>query len=381
MSDVIIIGGGPIGSIVGVLLARKGIDVLIIEKQKHPRWKPCGEGLSREGVEILKKNNLYSPVKNLFKNVNGISFSILDTCIAFREYDTPIAYTLDRAKFDQALFLYAKEMGAKVREIERVKNIITLEKVQVKTQHNIYKSDVVVGADGVNSIVGKKLYRNWASNEIGFTRVARYRLGNPPQTIKSDIMEYYFIEDGYAWIFPRREKKYLVLNIGVATIDSNKIQRLFDQFIATVESTKGIKLRGHEIDGKLWGHLLPKEGPCRGTYTNSTLLVGDAGGFVNPLTGGGLKYGTLSAIYAAETIIKFLNNEIESLETYKDKWQKSIKSIFDNSLELRKKLYFIGPSELLKKIQRYPRLKEQLLQSFTRETICENRSKIQSMVV
>lgn len=364
MHEVVIVGGGPIGSIVGILLARTGVDVLIIEKQKHPRWKPCGEGLSEEGVEILKRCDLYSLVQNLFKDINGISFSILDTKVVVHEYDVPIAYTFDRTKFDYALILHAQDMGVEVHESESVKNVMTFEKVKVETQYNTYTSKVLIGADGVYSIVGKKIYRKWANNELGLSEVGRYKLTHVPKTIKTNVMEYYFIEDGIGWIFPRKEGKYLILNIGLVTNENSIIRNVFNQFIILIESIKNIKLKGHEIDGKIWRHLIPGKGPCRGTYSNSTLLVGDAGGFVNPLTGGGLKYGTLSAIYAAETIVAFLNNEVESLQLYMDKWQENIKPIFNEALDLREKLYFISPMQLLKKIQIYPEMKEKLFRSF-----------------
>jgi geranylgeranyl reductase family protein len=368
MPDVIIVGGGPIGSIAGILLARKGVDVLIIEKQKHPRWKPCGEGISKEGVNILRRYNLFSPVQNLFKDINGISFNIFDNNIVSYERDVPLAYTLDRTKFDHALISYAQDMGAQIHQSERVKNVKNLEKIQVETRHNTYNSKILIGADGVFSIVGKKLYRKWAHNEIGFAEVARFKLKHLPQTVKVDVMEYYLIRGGYGWIFPRMEDEYLVLNIGIAKRDNKKIGHLFNWFIATLESIKGMKLKGHEIDGKIWRHSIPEKGPCRGTYTNSTLLIGDAGGFVNPLTGGGLKYGTYSAIYASETIVKFLNNEIESLSLYKDKWQKNIKPVFNKSLKVREKIYFIPPMQLLTEMQKHPKMKEQLFQFFVGKT-------------
>ena len=364
MHEVIIAGGGPMGCMVGILLAKKDVDVLIIEKQKHPRWKPCGEGLSREGVDILKLHDLYLPVKNLFKDITSISFNILDTNIAFHKCDVPLAYTFDRSKFDNALISHAQDLGVEVHELESVKDITIFEKVQVETQKDIYYSKVLIGADGVNSIVGKKVYRKWKKNEIGLSEVARYKLTCHPKTVKENTMEYYFIEDGIGWVFPRKEDDYLILNIGCVTSDDNKIKHVFNRFITMIESLKNLNLRYHEIDGKIWRHPIPGKGPCRGTCTSSTLLVGDAGGFVNPLTGGGLKYGTLSAIYAAETIIKFLNNEIKSLKPYEEKWQKDIRSVFYNSFKVREKLYFKSPSQLIKKIQKHPELKDKLFQSF-----------------
>lgn len=364
MYDVIVVGGGPIGSIAGAILAKKGVNVAIIEKQKHPRWKPCGEGLSKEGTELLKQHKLYSSVQHLLKDITGISFNILRNNITFHESTTPIAYTLDRTEFDYALISHAENMGAEVYESETVKSIVTAEKVYVETQQHTYYSKILIGADGAYSIVGKNVYRKWAKNELGLSEVARYQLSDIPKTVKANTMEYYFIEGGMGWIFPRMEEDYVILNIGLVANENSKIRQVFNQFITMIESSKKIKLTGHELDGKIWRHLIPANGPCRGTYTNATVLVGDAGGFVHPLTGGGLKYGTLSAIYAAETIMKFLDNEIDSLKAYEEKWQKNITPIFDKALEVREKLYFMNPLQLLEKIKTHPKLKEQLIQSF-----------------
>jgi len=368
MHDVIIVGGGPIGSIVGSLIARNGFKVLIIEKQAHPRWKPCGEGISIGGIQLFKQFDLYKPVQNILWEITGVSINIIHENVAIQRYDKPVAYTLNRENFDHALFKYAQEVGAETHETEKVIDLAILNgsKISVKTTQKEYRSQILVGADGIYSLVGRKLFRTWEKDEVVPCQVARYRIPNKHHVFHPATMEYYFVKGGYGWVFPRVENERLILNIGMGKIGETKssLNSLFNNFIDSIENEKKVKLKGKEIDGKIWRHLAPTQGPSRGTYSDRCLLVGDAGGFVNPLTGGGLRYGALSAIYAAETIIKFLNNEIESLELYEDKWQRNISPVFDKSLEVREKLYFMSPLQLLKKIQKHPELTEQLFQSF-----------------
>jgi len=366
MPEVIVVGGGPIGSILSILLARNNINVLLLEKQKHPRWKACGEGLSKEGLDIFKKLNFFSPVRNLFSDINGITLNILDKNVGNFKFDSPVAYTMDRTEFDHALFEHAQDIGAEAYELERVKDIEVSNKLTVKTQTDSYSSKIVVGADGVFSIVGKKVFRKWSRSECCLSGVARYKFDSIPQNIAPKTMEYFFIEGGYGWIFPRYENKNLFLNIGVGISPKKNvnIQTLFNQFISMIELIKKIKLRNREINGKIWRHLIPSKGPCRGLQKKNVLLIGDAGGFVNPVTGGGLRYGTLSAIYAADTINKYLNNEINSLELYQDKYKDNIEPTFNRAIKMSENLYFTSPLELLKNIKNNPEMKQKILNSF-----------------
>ena len=366
--DMIVIGGGPLGSIAGSLIAREGFKVLIIEKQMHPRWKPCGEGISLRGIQLLKQFGLYGAVRNTLWEITGVSINVINENIATNIYDEPVAYTLNRAGFDHALFKHAQKLGAEIHENEKVIDITTSNKneISIKTTKNEYKSRIIIGADGIYSVVGKKLFRQWKKDEITPCQVARYEIPKKQQIFHPTTMEYYFIEGGYGWIFPRAQNDHLILNIGIGKIDEKKsrLGMLFNNFIELLEKEKKVRLRGKEIDGKIWSHPIPTRGPSRGTYSDQCLLVGDAGGFVNPITGGGLRYGTISAIHAAETAILFLNNKINTLATYEDKWSGDIKHIFNDALKAREKLYSLDPEHLLSHIKMKPNLKKDLFSAF-----------------
>jgi len=364
---VIIIGGGPLGSIAGSLIAREGFKVSIIEKQKHPRWKPCGEGISMSGIQLLKQFDLYEPIQNILWEITGVSINVINENIATKRYDEPVAYTLNRADFDHALFKHAQKLGTEIHEKEKVVDITTLDEneISIKTTKKEYKSQMIIGADGVYSLVGRKLFRQWKKNEITLCQVARYKAPKK-HTFAPSTMEYYFINGGYGWVFPRVQNNHLILNIGIGRMDKIKgnLNVQFSNFIKLLEKQKKVKLSGHEIGGKIWSHPIPIRGPSRGTYSDRCLLVGDAGGFVNPITGGGLRYGAISASYAAETAILFLNNKIDTLAVYENKWSEDIKHIFNDSLKAREKLYSLDPKHLLAYIKTKPNLKKDLFSAF-----------------
>jgi geranylgeranyl reductase family protein len=353
MYDVIIVGGGPHGCISGSILAKKGFDVLNIEKKNHPKWKPCGEAISTNGINILKKNNLFKPIKNNLCRINSISINILDNQIIKNNYSDTVAYTLDRSRFDFDLFKYSQSMGVKTHENEHVISIKNNKKFfQIKSLKNEYRGSSVIGADGVFSIVGKKLFRPWYNQEIIPCRVSRYKI--PKKQYSSSLtMEFYFIKGGYCWIFPKIYENSIILNIGIGkfyTMNSS-IDKFFINFLRKIEKIKNIKLIGSEINRKIYGFSIPINGACRGTYKSKCLLIGDAGGFVNPLTGGGLRYGAVSAIEAAKTIELYKENKIDTFEYYKNKWENSIGKIFREAKLIRDNLYHSEPLHIIQDIK------------------------------
>ena len=366
--DIIISGGGPMGSITGSLLAKKGFNVLILEKQKHPRWKPCGEGISIRGIDLLKKCDLYKPLKNLLWGIKGVSVNILNENIDSKRFQKNVAYTLNRTIFDHELFKHAQKLGIIAHENEKVIKIKNNENmVTVKTDKNEYKSKIIIGADGVFSIVGKQLFRPWTRDEIVPGQVAKYKINTDEKHgFEQSTMEYYFIKDGYGWVFPRVEEKNLILNIGIGKIKNTNqnLNVLFKNFITSLEKENQIKLKGKETKDKTCIHPIPIKGTNRGTFTKRCLLVGDAGGFVNPLTGAGLRYGIISTIHAADTSIQFLNNKIETLENYEKNWSKDLKNIFDESLKKSKYLYTLEPAQLIKYLKDNLDIKTDLFKAF-----------------
>ena len=97
--DVIISGAGPSGSLIGYLLALKGIDTLILEKENFPRKKICAGGLQYRTVKLLP----FSVNEVIDRKIHGIYFSFKSNNIFNRKYPVPIIYTTKRSVFDNYL--------------------------------------------------------------------------------------------------------------------------------------------------------------------------------------------------------------------------------------------------------------------------------------
>ncbi|MBI5096565.1 MAG: FAD-dependent oxidoreductase [Nitrospirae bacterium] len=99
--DVIVVGGGPAGATVAYELATSGINVLILEKERFPRYKPCGGGLSLKIDRVLK----FSIKEVIETTVMGVHFSCQGKNGRSILSDRPVAYMVMRDKFDSLLII------------------------------------------------------------------------------------------------------------------------------------------------------------------------------------------------------------------------------------------------------------------------------------
>ncbi len=173
--DVLIIGGGPAGSVAGFELAKAGMSTAIVERKSFPRETLCGEFLSAEVTDHLKESGLFE--KFLALNPNKISSFKLIT--ESRQFNTGLPFeghSLKRSVFDDFLLTEAKIAGTNifqpsiVEEVVREKeNFITKVKSEGKTFH--ISSRFVIGAYGKNNIIDKKLNRRFAAELSGYNGI------------------------------------------------------------------------------------------------------------------------------------------------------------------------------------------------------------------
>ncbi|MFW5976845.1 MAG: NAD(P)/FAD-dependent oxidoreductase, partial [Bacillota bacterium] len=148
-ADVIVVGAGPAGSWLAYNLARKGVKVLILEKESWPRYKACGGAVSRKTLNILKKGNITLP-EYVIKNVVDNFVFRFDFQKSFSyHYKNEGISLVKREKFDDSLLNYACREGAIFRSRQEVNEIEILEnKVKVKAGNKLYQGKIIVGADG-----------------------------------------------------------------------------------------------------------------------------------------------------------------------------------------------------------------------------------------
>lgn len=308
--DVIIVGAGPAGALLGYLLARQQYQVLIIEKKKFPRYKPCGGGLTRRALALLPFD-ISQIVEDTITHVRvSLSGEIL-----FETADPePIIAMVMRDKFDALLIDRALQAGAAFMDETAFQDAYRTDgTIRVNTTKATFKTRVLVGADGVNSRVARSFGHRVLSRKMTALEGEVY-VSNPDVLGRfrgSAHFDLGVIPAGYGWIFPKKDH----LSIGVLTRE--KIQDMQDYFFSY------LKHKGFGPDYKvkrLRGHLIPfgtgKKDTPAGPFS---LLVGDAAGLSDPITGEGIYYALREAEIASQVISDFLKNKYPSLERYNRK--------------------------------------------------------------
>ena len=311
--DSIVVGGGPAGASAAYAMARAGLDVLLLEKEKMPRYKCCGGGIPRKVAKILDFDFSIccdAPAR-------GIVFSWLSGETHSRSGDELLGWVVKREVFDQLLLEQARSAGAKVEEGCK---FINLEErgglVHVTTTGDNFSGRTLIGADGAGSAVGRRL---------GLTRHSRpgfaleTRIEVPDSILEERRGNLYFdlggIPGGYGWIFPLEDS----LNVGVATRRSSF--RGLRGSLRDYLLREGLEKYSGNSDirgGRLAFRLRPAglvKGPC--------CLTGDAAGLTDRLTGEGIYPAILSGELAGGAVKDFLQGDAR-LNAYQTAIKKSL---------------------------------------------------------
>lgn len=305
-ADVIIVGGGPAGSSAAYMLAKQGWDVLVLEKQKMPRYKTCGGGVNIRAARHIPFD--ISPVVE--KVIYKYRFTYRGKKPFEKVSDEPLTYMTQRIRLDHFLLEQARRQGAQtseevsVRKIDVKTDAVTLE----DTNGKIYNARVVVGADGANSIVARNLQ---LSEGIQREIALESEISLPDELMArwSDTVELdlFTIWCGYGWVFPKEDH----ISIGVGG-PQKLIKRIQDYNLAYLRQNKVSDLPRIKFSG----HALPVRKGFSPVTKGRALLVGDAAGLLEPFTGEGIGYAVRSGQLAATAIEAFLKNEASDLASY-----------------------------------------------------------------
>lgn len=336
--DVLVVGMGPAGATAAYELSRAGLSVLGLERQKHPRYKACGGGLSVRIDQILDPD--YKAVVE--HTVNGIQFTYHGEEPFLIESPRPIAYMVMRDRFDHLLLEKARRAGTEVHEGEQALQFLPFpDGVEVITDRGRYRTKVLIGADGANSVVAQRLFpgRRWRRMP---TLESEIRLGHTPLYPGAGkvLIDLGATSKGYAWIFPKKER----LSIGVAEFRGRVAspRRIFERFIRDEKGLARLTVP------QPFGHPLPlfssrenSEGRPRvaGLVQHRALLVGDAGHLVDPLFGEGIYYAVRSGQMAAASILGSFQDRGRSLLEYELSVNREIYSEFRVASRLARIVY------------------------------------------
>ena len=308
--DVIVAGAGPAGSTAGFILSRAGLKVLLIDKNRFPREKICGGIITYKTVRLLER--IFGlTVKSLTEkgliNYEASSYEVRckNSVIAHGRHSIPFRF-VDRERYDDFLLGMARESGAEVIEGERIASLDVLRSAVTTASGLRFAARAVIGADGVNSRVRRSFpsdlfgRENWkenlaAAHEILVSREVLAQQVNYP------VLYYDFIEFGYAWIFPNREKVIIGM-CGLKSRNSKNILAAFREFLSAINVTLN-------PDHKIFSYVLPYGNFLPEPVFRNILLIGDAAGFADPLLGEGIFYAQRSAELAAQAIMDSLRKD------------------------------------------------------------------------
>ena len=308
--DVIIVGAGPAGSTTARECAERGLTVLLLDKAEFPRDKPCGGGVTVRASELLPFD--ISPVTD--RVIDGMHLSTRQSNGFARRYPRDLVYLTQRENLDAFLVEKATAAGAVLREKAVLRSVeVGSDDITVRTQDQVFLGRVLVGADGANGVTSKM-----AGLNISLVQGIALEANVTPLSGNSSFpeeWEHTFGLDigsapgGYGWIFPKSDH----LNIGIGSWKHygpslrNRLESLAKYYGFEASSVQRPK-----------GHHLPVRNPGSALAEGNVLLVGDAAGLLDPLTGEGIHAGIWSGISAAKHIQDYISGATSDLSGYRE---------------------------------------------------------------
>jgi digeranylgeranylglycerophospholipid reductase len=347
--DVIVVGAGPGGSITAKSCAEGGLDVLMIEKrQEIGDPVRCAEGV---GKDALLKH--ITPDKRwIAAEIKGSRIIVPDGTEILMSSDAArkdVGYTLERKVFDRVLAQEAAMAGADVMVKTRATGLLRHNgKVTgIKAMHmgEMYdiKADIVIGADGVESMVGRWGGIDTSLKPQDIETCAQFLIANfdPGEYSRIYIGEKYSA-GGYVWVFPKGGHTANV-GIGILGSKSGKIRAisLLHKFIET-------SIPHGKIMEMVFGGV-PVSGPIEKTIADGLILVGDAARQSDPLTGGGITNAMDAGMIAGKVCIRAKEKgdySVKTLKEYEDRWRATIGKELVRSLAVKNMIIKLTDEQL-----------------------------------
>jgi geranylgeranyl reductase family protein len=321
--DVIVVGAGPAGSMTAYRLARAGARVCLLDRARFPRDKPCGGGLTLRAVRELP----FSVEPVVEDRVNTLELGLRYTRRWSRRATEPLVLMTQRRRLDAFLAEQAAAAGAEFRDGMKVTGVDAGGTVTIGGER--LQAEVVVGADGANGVSARALglpaHEHGVALEgnVGYRHVSRERFGGRA------VVELGAVPGGYAWVFPKGDH----VNVGVGGWQSEgprlreRLRELCAAFEIDEASVRDLR-----------GHRLPMRGAKRRPVDGRVLLVGDAAGLVDPLSGDGMYEAFISGRLAAEATLELLHGRVADLEPYAERFAATFAPL--ESVSWRAKLAF-----------------------------------------
>jgi geranylgeranyl reductase family protein len=307
--DAMVVGAGPAGCAAAYDLAAAGQSVLLLDKSDFPRAKACAGGLTSKAVQALRYS-IDPVVRKVIGRVRleGETSSSSPAGAVVLKSRSPICVMTVRAEFDEYCLRKTTAVGACLRKIEGVRQILGCgDQVHLLTEGAHYRARFLVGADGASGQVRRLCaVGSWFSQ--GFALEVQTAVPREEIDLTFDFAS---VSNGYAWIFPKGNH----LNVGVYSLSSaSSLTR--NRLLSYVKNRLGTDTL-HGVTGQYLGIGAGESAEyIQPDLRDRVFLVGDAGGFADPLTGEGIYGALVSGQAAAKAILAELRGESAAAEAF-----------------------------------------------------------------
>jgi geranylgeranyl reductase family protein len=293
--DVAIVGGGPAGSSCAAFCARAGLRALVLEREKFPREKVCGDCLNPSLWPVLQRLDLAHRVRDLsHSKLNSVEFIAIGRGKVIVDLPTgdDCELSVKRILFDDLLLKRARELGAHVREKTTVTALVHDENWRIKTASGEnFSARILVGADGRNSTVARlcNLLPRPARERVAL----QAHIPLPQNFARRIVLQ--FLPEGYSGQAPVNETELNLCLVGTPPTISRLRRWAERHFEITADQS--------------WRTITPlTRAPVPCAHEN-LLFIGDAARVVEPFTGEGIYYALRSGELAAIAIAKIIHDK------------------------------------------------------------------------
>lgn len=315
--DIIVVGGGPSGSTAAYLLASKGFDVRLFDRQAFPRSKLCAGLLTWKTIRLL--GDIFGTPLDVLKSQNIVVHSCRDYLIFYSRQqiasgrlDYPFHF-IDRRTYDDHWLQQARKAGARVETAAGITSVDPARGMATIQDGRKIQAKLIIGADGVSSTVRKSTWNQaylsrYFRKNLAMT-IEAYSLADhsdPKPAMAS--LHFGWIPWGYAWSFPNPKGRI----VGLAALrrkDEFKFKENFYRFL------NHMHIPVHDLS-PLRGYPLPYGNYIYPAAIKRVLLVGDACGLADPLLGEGIFYAHQSACLAARAVCAALAEPVQTANCY-----------------------------------------------------------------
>jgi flavin-dependent dehydrogenase len=319
--DLIVAGAGPAGSACAITAAQAGARVLLLEKDRFPRHKVCGEFVSPESLGLLQRL-LGGTQFNTRPEINSSRVFVDKKTVSLPV--APAARSIPRFELDALLFQATQSAGVQAEEGITIREVLRQNDVfSVVTANNTFTAKAVVNATGRWSQLTQyevNAKERWIGLKAHFAEEA------PPQSV-----DLYFFSGGYC---------------GVQPVAANAVNAAAMVRADAARSLEEVFARHPELwrRSRDWQPLFPTitTSPLYfrkpETESRGMMLAGDAAGFIDPFAGDGISLALHSGTVAAETLVPFFEAKCslnQAHQQYGESYQKRFAPAFRNAARLR----------------------------------------------